>query len=98
VNCAVVRPPITYVNLYQQVGRRSFCVFDEYVKIPGFIEYAGVEQFVFGIITAATPVSSNQIQVRKFILWIPVEILCSMSTMRLMLLSQVVALSGEPAV
>src|SRR5215813_13628039 len=66
---------IGYADLDQHVCRRGFCVLDEYVEIPVFIEYAGVEQFVFGSCLTAAPVGLYQIQIRIFILGIFIQIL-----------------------
>src|SRR6516225_7014525 len=74
VDLSLGGPAVGYADFDQQIGRRGLCVFDEYVEIPVFIEYAGVEQFVFGIRLTAAPVRIYQIQVRKFILWIFIQI------------------------
>src|SRR5215471_14047444 len=66
---------IGYADFDQHVCRRGFRVLDEYVKIPVFIEYAGVEQFVLGIRLTGAPVGLYQVQIRVFILRIFIEIL-----------------------
>ena len=72
---ALIGPPIAYADLYQQICWGGFRILDEDIEIPVFIEYSGVEQFVFGIQTSAMPVGVYQIHIGIFILWILIEVL-----------------------
>jgi uncharacterized membrane protein len=58
-----------------KIDRCRLCIFHEYVEIPVFIEYAGVDQFVFGIAAGPTSVGVYQIEVGICILRILVKIL-----------------------
>ena len=71
----LIGPPIAYADLDQDVGRRCLRIFHEDVEIPVTVEYAGVEQFVLGILAATTPIRLYQVKVRKFLLRILIEIL-----------------------
>src|SRR6516225_560394 len=74
VDHALLGPPVAYADLYQQIRRCGLRILHEDIEIPVFIEYAGVEQFVFGIRLTASSVRIYQIQVRICILRILIEV------------------------
>ena len=59
VDHALIGSPIAYADLDQHIGRRDLCVLHEYVEIAVFVEYAGIDQFVFGVHPAAVSILVN---------------------------------------
>src|ERR1700752_3366524 len=58
-------PTVGDGNLNQDVSRAGLGVFDEKIKIAVIIEYPSINQFVFGILFAASPVLLAKIRIRK---------------------------------
>ena len=56
------------------VGRCLLGVFDKDVEIAVFVENAGVEQFIFGVVAAAPPIGFDQITLRISILRVFIKI------------------------
>src|SRR5271170_835699 len=62
-------------DLDEDIFGISFCVLDEHIEIAVFVEYSGVEQFVFWIVSATTAIFFQQLRIGKGGMRIFVEIL-----------------------
>jgi hypothetical protein len=61
-------------DLNQDVFRRVFGVLNENIEIAVVVKHAGVEQFIFHLEPAATPVGFDQVFIRESALRILVEV------------------------
>src|ERR1051325_8791723 len=68
------RAPIDWHNLDQNVLYVGLGILDEYVKITVFVEHSGIQQLELRLIFTTPAVFFHQSGIRKFGLWILVEI------------------------
>ena len=60
-----LRSMVAQADLDQDVGRIRLGILGEHVEIPIFVEYSGIEQFIFPVVTVTAPVSFD-----KIVIWI----------------------------